>query len=85
MGHPITTEDAMIGAIAKANNLPLLTRNTKNFVHCQELAELEKTVVQEIILRSAELEERVADPNDWLIVGTFISFTLLNKCRFKTY
>lgn len=32
----------------------------------KRLSELEKSVVQEVILRNAELEERVADPNDWL-------------------
>lgn len=36
-GHPVTTEDAMIAAIAKANKLSLLTRNTKDFVYCQGL------------------------------------------------
>ena len=31
IGHPITTQDAQIAAIALANNMPLATRNTDDF------------------------------------------------------
>lgn len=37
MGHPVTTDDAMIGAIAKTHKLCLVTRNTKEFIHYQDL------------------------------------------------
>lgn len=36
-GRPITTEDAQIAAIALANGLPLVSRNTKDFEGIDEL------------------------------------------------
>ena len=36
-GFSITTEDAQIAAIALSRNLPLATRNTKDFLHIERL------------------------------------------------
>ena len=36
-GFSITTEDAQIAAIALSHNLPLATRNTKDFLHIEGL------------------------------------------------
>jgi predicted nucleic acid-binding protein len=36
-GFPMTTEDAQIAAIALSRNLPLATRNTKDFLHIDGL------------------------------------------------
>lgn len=37
-GFSITTEEAQIAAIALAHKLPLVTRNTKDFLHIADLA-----------------------------------------------
>ena len=37
IGHAISTEDALIAAIAIQHQIPLVTRNTKDFVHIGEL------------------------------------------------
>lgn len=37
IGHAISTEDALIAAIAIEHQMPLVTRNTKDFVHIGEL------------------------------------------------
>ena len=37
IGHAISTEDALIAAIAIQHQMPLVTRNTKDFVHIGQL------------------------------------------------
>ena len=37
IGHAISTEDALIAAIAIQHQMPLVTRNTKDFVHIEQL------------------------------------------------
>lgn len=37
IGHAISTEDALIAAIAIQHQMPLVTRNTKDFVHIAQL------------------------------------------------
>lgn len=37
IGAPISTEDAQIAAIAILHHLPLVTRNTKDFLHIKKL------------------------------------------------
>lgn len=37
IGHAISTEDALIAAIAIRHQMPLVTRNTKDFVHIEQL------------------------------------------------
>ncbi|MEO6353237.1 MAG: type II toxin-antitoxin system VapC family toxin [Burkholderiaceae bacterium] len=37
LGQPISTEDAQIAAIAVQSQMPLVTRNTKDFVHIAQL------------------------------------------------
>ena len=37
LGQPISTEDAQVAAIALQHQMPLVTRNTKDFVHIAQL------------------------------------------------